>query len=280
MKCDIIFAISCLMVQVGERSGGMKIGAYQFTVTKDISANFNKVHTALQRAKKNDVRLMVFPECALTGYPSRDITSPAEVDFEKLEEVYVQLQDFADQNDIYVMAGTITNDNEKYYNTAMCFRPYQEPFHYRKRALWGWDQDNFDMGNEEGVLEIDGFKVGVRICFEVRFPEFFRELYDRQTDFNVILFYDVADFDDVERYDLIKAHIRTRAVENVTETLAVDAIAPYQTAPTALYGKSGQVLKELKRNTEDFLFFDLEKSTPNFGECGRIEVTNQIRNKT
>ena len=258
---------------------GMRIGAYQFAVSKDISINFSKVDTALQHAKENGVRLMVFPECALTGYPSRDITSPEEVDFEKMEEVYEKLQNFANQNDIYVLVGTITKSGEKYYNTAMCFRPYQQVFLYRKRALWGWDQDNFDRGNEDGVLEIDGFKVGVRICFEVRFPEFFRELYDKETDFNVILFYDVADIDDVERYDLIKAHIRTRAVENVTETLAVDAISPYQTAPTALYGKSGQVLAELKRNTEDFLFYDLEKIAPNFGECGRIEVTNQIRNK-
>ncbi len=35
---------------------------------------------------------------------------------------------------------------------------------------------------------------GVRICYEVRFPKFFRELYKKSTDLNVILFYDVAEW--------------------------------------------------------------------------------------
>lgn len=61
----------------------------------------------------------------------------------------------------------------------------------------------------------DDFKIGVRICFEVRFPEYFRELYKADTDFNVVIFYDVANKDDIERYELIKAHLKTRDVENI-----------------------------------------------------------------
>ena len=48
----------------------------------------------------------------------------------------------------------------------------------------------------DGIFEIAGISVGVRICFEVRFPEYFRELYARKTDLNVVLFYDVSDVDD------------------------------------------------------------------------------------
>lgn len=144
--------------------------------------------------------------------------------------------------------------------------------------FWGWDRDNFNIGNHDGVFEIDGWRIGVRICFEVRFPEFFRELYDSQTDLNIILFYDVADSDDMERYDLIKSHIRTRAVENVTYTLVVDTISPYQTAPTALYDRSGYSLAELERNEENMLVYELDKTTPDFGEKGRIEVSDWLRN--
>ena len=101
--------------------------------------------------------------------------------------------------------------------------------------MWGWDRDNFCVGSESGIFEIDECKVGVRICFEVRFPEFFRELYMDRTNINIILFYDVADTDDEERYDLIKAHIRTRAVENVTYTLTVDATINGVTQATISY---------------------------------------------
>ena len=94
---------------------------------------------------------------------------------------------------------------------------------------------------------------------------------------NIVLFYDVTDDDDIERYELIQAHIRTRAVENVTHTLTVNTIYPYQTAPTALYDKSGVSLIALNRNEESLLVYDLENQQPNFGEKGRIEISNWLR---
>lgn len=80
----------------------------------------------------------------------------------------------------------------------------------------------------------------------------------------------------MERYDLIKSHIRTRAVENVCHTLSVDTIRPYQTAPTALYDKSGYTLAELDRNKEDLLIYDLKDMELGFGELGRKEISDLL----
>ena len=167
-------------------------------------------------------------------------------------------------------------ENDKFYNSAVVFAPYQEKKIYHKRALWGWDRDNFDIGNRDGIFDIEGLKVGIRICFEVRFPEFFRELYRAHTDLNIIMFYDVSDFNDIERYETIKAHIRTRAVENVTYTLSVNSISPYQTAPTVLYDKSGRTLIELKQNEENLLVYDLKNMQLDFGEQGRKEISDWL----
>lgn len=101
-------------------------------------------------------------------------------------------------------------------------------------------------------------------------------MYQEHTDLNIVLFYDVSDYDDVERYELIKSHIRTRAVENVTYTLTVDAICPYQTAPTALYDKSGCSLVELERNQEKLLVYYFENAEPDFGELGRKEISDWL----
>ena len=256
----------------------MKIGAYQFAINSDVEYNFTIIKAAINQAVEKDVKLLVFPECALTGYPPRDINHSADVDFIKLNVVYDQLQELVDENGICVIVGSIIEEDNKYYNCAIIFRPYEEKGFYYKRALWGWDKDNFSMRNSDGIFEVEDWKVGVRICFEVRFPEFFRELYDNKTNLNIILFYDVADTDDMQRYDLIKSHIRTRAVENVTYTLSVDATSPYQTAPTAIYDKSGYGLIELKRNEEEMLVYDLENLPQDFGERGRSEISNCLRN--
>lgn len=254
----------------------MKIGAYQFAVSGNIEKNLEIIKKAIGQASQKGVKLLVFPECALTGYPPRDMDHSSSVDFVKLNLAYEQLQKLANENSIHVVLGTITKDDEKYYNSAIILAPYKEKKFYYKRALWGWDKDNFSVGNKDGIFEIEDLKIGIRICFEVRFPEFFRELYKEQTDLNIILFYDVSDCDDTERYDLIRSHIRTRAVENVTYTLSVDAISPYQTAPTALYDKSGYTLLELTRNKEDVLIYDLNFQEADFGEKGRQEISDWL----
>lgn len=257
----------------------MKIGAYQFAVTGNIKHNMETIEKAVLQAADQGVQLLVFPECALTGYPPRDIEKSALVNFTELNTAYEQLQKLAVDKAMHLVVGTIIKEEDTYYNSAIVFRPDQEKVIYHKRALWGWDRDNFALGDEKGIFEIGGWNVGIRICFEVRFPEFFRELYRERTDLNLILFYDVADYDDTERYELIKSHIRTRAVENVTYTLSVDAICPFQTAPTALYDRSGSSLCELNRNEEGLLVYDLERTEPDFGELGRIETSDWLLKK-
>lgn len=199
------------------------------------------------------------------------------VNFNLVQSMCDRLQSVADQNDISFIVGTIFKEKE-IYNRALLFQPNKQIKSYDKRALWGWDNDNFAKGNSDGIVEIDGVVFGIRICFEIRFPEFFRELYKRNTDINVVLFYDVADTDDKERYSMIRGHLQTRAVENVTTTISVNATSPFQTAPTMVFGKSGQCIKECVRNKPELLIYDFEKTVNDFGENGRTSISDSLIN--
>ena len=191
-----------------------------------------------------------------------------------------ELQKIAARKDMYIVVGTITMYEGKRYNSAIVLRPNQDRIIYNKRALWGWDRENFYAGNNAGIFQIADIKIGIRICFEVRFPEYFRELYREKTDLNIILFYDMTNHDDVERYELIQSHIRTRAVENVCPILTVNTNKPFQTAPTALYDKSGNALVKLERNQEALLIYDFVKTTFSFGEQGRKEISDLLINQS
>ena len=254
----------------------MRLAAYQFAACGDIDRNFKIIKKAIWQASENKVDLIIFPECALTGYPPRDIAGADSINANVVSESIQELQKLADELDINIIVGTIYYANLKYYNRAYLLSPKKIKRWYDKRALYGWDEDNFTPGNENGIHEIDGIKIGVRICFEVRFPEYFRELYLENTDLDIVLFYDVADKEDENRYQMIRGHLITRAVENVTPVLSVNAINPNQTAPTCYINASGFVCKELEKNREGMLVYDFEKKELDFGEIGRKRYSDLL----
>jgi len=254
----------------------MRIGAYQFAVTGSIENNYTHIKAGIEKAFQSGVRLLLFPECAVTGYPPHCIPSSADVDFDQVLRVHHQIQALSEQYQMYIIAGTILKESGKYDNSAVVFCPDGKREVYSKRALWGWDRENFSQGHQAGVFHADSFTVGIRICFEVRFPEYFRELYRQQTDLNLVLFYDRTDQENLERYRLIQGHIQTRAVENVCYTLSCNTCSPFQTAPTAIFDRSGKTLAVQERGQEGLLVFDLEKSPLNFGELGRKEISDAL----
>ncbi len=237
----------------------MKIAAYQFAVTGSIKQNMQVIETAIGQAVAEGVELLVFPECALTGYPPHDMAYVTDIAFDEVADCFERLQQLAEEKNIHIIVGAVTKEQKKYYNSAILFAPGKENCVYHKRLLWGWDQENFSVGAEKGVFEITGRTIGVRICSEVRKTEYFKELEQERTVLNVILFYDVTATEDVDRYEMLRAQVRARAVENACYTLAVDTIRLHQSAPTILYDKAGRVLAELKRNAEEMLVYNLEE---------------------
>lgn len=253
----------------------MKLGAYQFPLTGDLAHNLEHIKAGIAQAAAQGIDLLVFPECALTGYPPRHIASPDAVDWDALNHTHNELQALAAQQRMHLIIGTMLRE-EHVLNSALLLAPNGKRSAYHKRALWGWDAENFHPGTQPGVWEIAGLHVGVRICYEVRFPEYFRELYRARTDLNLLLFCDVADAYDPQRYDLIRGHIRTRSVENVCPILTVNATAPFQTAPTGFYGASGQIIAELSRGQEGLLVSEWSPAPLNFGELGRKAFSDQL----
>lgn len=121
----------------------MKIGAYPFAVTDDIPSNMEAMERGVSRAAEQSVRLLIFSECALTGYPKGGKSS-SQVDMQALEACFAKLQQLSTQHGIYLLVGSVTREKDNYHNSAILFSPdKRECTVYHKRALWGWDRDNF-----------------------------------------------------------------------------------------------------------------------------------------
>ena len=257
----------------------MRIAAFQYPVTADLSRNRQYLLDGMRQAAEQGARLLLLPECSLTGYPGQDLESADKMDFKAVEAALSEVAAYSATLGLWVVFGMVERQNGHYYNSAMLAIP-NEPVRtlYRKRALWGWDTDHFEPGDRaDGVFTVEGFRFGVRICFEVRFPEYFRELYRQNTDCNLVLFCDRSEPDSQERYELISAHLRTRAVENITPTISVNNCSKYQTAPTAVFDEDGTIRAEKSRHEPGLLLYDLvKKQELSFGAQGRKLISNRL----
>ncbi|NCU33059.1 MAG: carbon-nitrogen hydrolase family protein, partial [Candidatus Moranbacteria bacterium] len=224
-----------------QKGDKMKISVLQYGPSGSISENYAKIRSYVERAASEGARLFVTQECALCGYPPIEIVSVDMIDFAGIDFYLKEFQKLSQQLGIYIALGVIRRENGKRYNSMAFISPVDENIrYYDKRALWGWDSDNYAPGDEnKGVFTVDGVKIGFRICFEIRFPEYFRELYLENVDVALVGFCDVADEDDPVRYEIIKSHLITRAVENIFYVVSSNSISKKQTAPKCVVNPDG-----------------------------------------
>jgi predicted amidohydrolase len=259
----------------------LKLGAFQFAVCGDISRNFAALRRGVTLAANRGVRLLVTPECALTGYPPTERADVASLDFGELERCTAELCALAKEHDMYIALGTIRRESGKVYNSIAVLSPNGEiAGYYDKRALWGYDLQHFDESDSAGVFDIDGVSVGFRICFDVCFPELFRELFTTGADLCCVSFSDVSEQDKPDHYARAKAYLLVRADENAITVISANSTSKFQTAPTAVFDGVARVcVAEAPKNEEYLLNYDYTPPQIDFSAQGRISVAKKLTDK-
>jgi predicted amidohydrolase len=258
----------------------LRIGVFQFSGSGDIDQNAKKISDTIKDAAAKNIRLLVFQECALCGYPPIETPDVHLIDYEKTVACLSGICDLAKQYKMYIAVGTVRTEGRQYNNSIQLIGENGSfAGCYDKRALWGWDTDNYSRGENPGIFIIDGIRVGFRICYEVRFPEYFRELYAADVPLCFVSFCDVGSEDDPQRYNVIKSHLITRAVENTMTVVSVNSISHYQTAPTAVFDCDGEVLLEAPKNEETLLVYDFSIPEITYFRQGRIVNSNRLTRK-
>ena len=245
----------------------MRIACCPFASGPDMEENLRHIRAGIRTAAENGARLACFHECALTGYP------PIE---SRIENIHAEacaagiraVQEMAREHGLFVLLGTVMYVGSKRHNSALVLDDTGTAIcRYDKQALWGWDEETFAPGNGGGIFTIDGVKIGIRICFDVRFPELFRPLFAQGADLCVLPFSDTAQTPDPERRAILTGHLRTRAAENVMQIISVNSLSRHPTVPTAWFDQNGRLLREAEG--KEILLCDVTVPKEDFGMRGR-----------
>lgn len=169
-----------------DRPGGqMVIASCQFPISSSIHENYNWIKSQMIEAKLKKADIVHFPECALSGYPGVDMPSMENFNWQKLYEATDSVLQLAKQLKIWVLLGSIHQLSEgvKPHNSLYVINAEGEFVdRYDKRFCTGGDLDYFSPGDHFVNFDLNGINCGLLICYDIRFPELYREYKKLNTD--------------------------------------------------------------------------------------------------
>ncbi|MFF0775647.1 carbon-nitrogen hydrolase family protein [Nonomuraea wenchangensis] len=161
-------------------ASGVQVGVAQISVDRaDVAANVDRVIETLRAGAASGHQLVVFPECVLTGYlfGSRAETRAAAIGTG--DPRIARIVRACAENSVHAVVGLLEEADGQVHNSALVLGPSGIIGRYRKQHLPYLGADRFvDPGADAAprVAETPFGRVGVMICFDLRFPESAREL--------------------------------------------------------------------------------------------------------
>lgn len=152
----------------------------------DPSANTKKAIADLEFLKEQGVQLAVFPEAFLTGYCVECAEDARQIGIQASE--LEDLRRACDRLDMMAVVGFAEREGDTLFNSAALLEPDCPPRVYRKSHLPELGLDKF-VGQGKGPLQLFETrigKIGVLICFDMRFPEATRMLALQGADLIVL----------------------------------------------------------------------------------------------
>lgn len=166
---------------MADRRGTITVAAGQITarLMNEASETLTAIDTAIQRAARMRVELLVLPECAYPAYLLGSPTSYRAGDH-MTGEAYVQwLSGRAREHRLHIVSGFVEDSGTGLFNSAVLVDERgREVGRSRKRFLWHADHDWFEPGDEIRAFDTALGRIGIVICAETRVPEILATLVD------------------------------------------------------------------------------------------------------
>ncbi len=186
----------------------IKAASVQFNITLgEIEPNLEKVRSALAELAAEGVKLAVLPEMWATGFAYKELNRLAA----RTGEIIGEIAALSAKYSMVIIGSLPEPHEEKVYNTAYVFDNGELKGKYRKIHLFSLMQEDrsFDSGESWLLVDTSAGKIGVFICYDLRFPELARRLAVEGAEILVI----PGEWPK-PRQDHWRTLLRARAIEN------------------------------------------------------------------
>ncbi len=247
----------------------LKVGLIQMKVVADKEANLAKAEDMIKKAAARGTQLIILPEMFNCPYETGKFPEYAE---EEGGPTWQRLSIIAREIGVYLIGGSIPEiEGKKIFNTSYIFNDQGEQLaRHRKIHLFDIDveggqtfkeSDTLSPGEQITVFATPFGKIGVAICYDIRFPELARLMVEKGANFIVV----PGAFNPTTGPAHWEILFRTRALDNQVFTIGAAPacnpesnylsygnsliVDPWGRVINRLGGEEGILVEELELNT-------------------------------
>jgi predicted amidohydrolase len=181
MKDPMLRSVLSLFILFnGLQAAGLKVAACQFPVSMNIRENATWIREQMREAAENGALVIQFPECALSGYAGVDFDTFDGFNWKLLEQELTAIMKLADDLDVWVIVGNshrLTGDHKPHDSLYLIDPEGRIADRYDKRFCTNGDLKFYSPGDHFVQFTVDDVVCGLLICYDIRFPELYREYY-------------------------------------------------------------------------------------------------------
>jgi deaminated glutathione amidase len=245
--------------RIAAQQNAFKVAAVQMASGPNVDANLNEARRLIERAVQQGAKLVVLPEFfSLMGMKDTDKLAVSEPAGEGVMQTF--LSDMAKKHKIWLVGGSIplaASTPDKVINSCLVFDEHgAQVARYDKIHLFnltlGNEQYNeartIEAGDKIVVVDSPFGRIGLAVCYDLRFPELFRAM--KNVDIIVL----PAAFTETTGKMHWEPLLRARAIENLAYVIA-SAQGGYHVNGRETHGHSmvidpwGRVLDQLSRGS-------------------------------
>jgi len=240
-----------------------KVAAIQMASGPNVKANLAEAEKLIKIAVQQEAELVVLPEnFAIMGIDETDKVKIAEDAGSGLLQDYLKEQ--ARKHNIWLVGGTIpirSSEEGKVFAACMLFNPQGERVgRYDKIHLFDvtieasdesyTESETITPGDKIVVVDTPFGRLGLAVCYDLRFPELFRAMIDLDMEICAL----PSAFTSLTGRVHWESLLRSRAIENLSYMIAADQ-GGYHVGGRETHGDSmivdpwGQVLNRLPHGT-------------------------------
>ena len=234
----------------------MKIALVQYNpFWEDKIANQDKILSMLKDVE--GVELFIFPEMSLTGFTMKSKEMSESIHGDSFQF----FSSIAKAKSANIFTGIIERRKNRIYNTLIHIKPDGALVKlYRKIHPFSYSSENehYNAGVRPAITKIRNWKIGLTICYDLRFPELFRKYGKKKTH----LIVNIANWPDT-RIEHWRILLKARAIENQCYIAGVNRVGNdpklNYTGFSSVFDPTGKEIISLE-NEEEVVDVDLDKN--------------------